>query len=131
MMPLEYDGDDLKVVATQSVKMTVPASDDRYGLEGQLLRSERLVPLGLDADQRAPRFDQRVNAGMVASRPGESHDLLEVHPRRRRTQASPPGNGWRSLGRIMNGPNVLAASAADDSWLANLPLAISLPGATA
>jgi hypothetical protein len=35
MMPLEYDGDDLKVVAIQSVKMTVPAFDDRYGVEGR------------------------------------------------------------------------------------------------
>jgi hypothetical protein len=34
-LTIEYDGDDLKVVATQSVKMMVPASDDRYGLEGR------------------------------------------------------------------------------------------------
>jgi hypothetical protein len=34
-LTIEYDGDDLKVVATQSVKMMVPASDERYGLEGR------------------------------------------------------------------------------------------------
>ena len=34
-------------------------------------------------------------------------------------------------GRVTNGPKALAARAADDSGLANLPLAISLPGAAA
>ena len=34
-LTIEYDGDDLRVVASQSVKMMVPASDDRYGLEAR------------------------------------------------------------------------------------------------
>jgi len=34
-LTIEYDGDDLRVVAAQSVRMIVPASDDCYGLEGR------------------------------------------------------------------------------------------------
>jgi len=40
-----------------------------------------------------------------------------------------PGSAGRSLARRRKKPNAFAASAADDSGLSNLPLAISLPGA--
>jgi hypothetical protein len=68
-LTIEYDGDDLKVVATQSVKMIVPASDDRYGLEGRSgfwieLRSEdaeclyrKVMPEPMADQMEAPSGD--------------------------------------------------------------------------
>ena len=39
------------------------------------------------------------------------------------------GKGGRSCGRLRKNPKALAANAAEDSGLSNLPLAISLPAA--
>ena len=88
--------------------------------------SYRLDSIPMSAEDVTTR---RSSTGCCPPRQGKRIVVSSVSARAGQSSPSQPGSGGKSRARFRKKPRALAARAADDAGLSNLPLAISSPGA--